>query len=99
MTFYNFDASSVLCFHGKMKTIMKCTIIPVFLVTCLATQAAVNDSNRYQVIGERNPFGLKPPQQAPVETAPAPAIPKVFLTGITDITGIKQADRKSTRLN
>src|SRR5438094_844219 len=73
-----------------MKTLVKCASFG-FIVAGLAAQAAVNDANRYVGIGERNPFGLKPIQQAPVETSAPPAIPKVLLTGITDITGVKQA--------
>jgi hypothetical protein len=50
-------------------------------------------ANRYQKIPERNLFGLKeiPPDVPPTNKEPPPALPKVFLTGITTLLGNKIA--------
>src|SRR5580765_3423291 len=49
--------------------------------------------NPYQVIVERNPFGLKPvpPPPEPAPVAPATPPGKVILTGITTIFGTPRA--------
>jgi hypothetical protein len=50
--------------------------------------------NRYQVIIDRNPFGLRPippPPQPKVEEAPAPPPPDIKLTGITTLLGTPRA--------
>src|SRR5262245_43800763 len=48
--------------------------------------------NPYAKIPERNIFGLKEPPPAPVSNnEPAPALPKLYLTGITTILGNKRA--------
>lgn len=60
----------------------------------LTARAVANETGpeerNYQVIVERNPFGLKPPPPPPTN-APAVAQPKdeVFLTGITSIGGAR----------
>ncbi|MBI3879141.1 MAG: hypothetical protein HY301_03640 [Verrucomicrobia bacterium] len=52
---------------------------------------AIATENPYQVIWERNPFQLKPPVVAPLETNAPPAPPSnIELTGITTYTGEKQ---------
>jgi len=60
-----------------------------------AVQAIVPGSTgqTYNAIPERNLFGLKPPQALPepVKEAPPPPLPKVILTGVTDILGMKLA--------
>jgi hypothetical protein len=57
-------------------------------------QAIVNDgTNQYGNIAKRNVFGLKDPvivTKQPIEQPPAP-LPKITLTGIATITGIKMA--------
>ncbi len=61
-------------------------------LTTLEVGAAATARTReaYQIISERNPFGLKPPpppvEAAPVETKlPPPAKVDIFLTGITTV--------------
>jgi hypothetical protein len=51
------------------------------------------DSSRYQKIAERNMFGLRetPEIAQPAKTEVAPALPKIFLTGITTLGGYKRA--------
>lgn len=61
-------------------------------VLALTAYAVTNETGSegrpYQVIVERNPFGLKPPPPPPTN-APAVAAPKdeIFLTGLTSIGG------------
>src|SRR6266436_2076825 len=61
------------------------------LLVCVAAQGGRADSkpNPYQVIAERNPFGLKPPPPPPDNTPPPPGVPlgTVVLTGITSRSG------------
>ena len=45
----------------------------------------------YNAIPDRNLFGLKPPQVLPEPVKEAPPLPKVILTGVTDILGMKLA--------
>jgi hypothetical protein len=48
-------------------------------------------SDRYQIISERNAFGLRPPAEPlAVNSSPVP-LPKITLTGITTILGDKRA--------
>ena len=47
--------------------------------------------NPYEKIPERNIFGLKEPPPVQVTNEPAPALPKLSLTGITTILGYKRA--------
>src|SRR5262245_31503023 len=57
-------------------------------------QAIVSDSTgqTYKAIPERNMFGLKPkPPEPEPPVPPPPPLPKVILTGVTDIVGKKIA--------
>jgi hypothetical protein len=58
------------------------------LTAYAVTNETVSEDRNYQVIVERNPFGLKPPPTPPTN-APAVTQPKdeIFLTGITSIGG------------
>jgi len=51
-------------------------------------------ANDYSEVPEQNLFGLKPPQ-AIQQSAPAPQLPKIVLTGITTILGNKRALMKT----
>src|SRR5213594_2931161 len=65
----------------------------LFLAGTLSWASAEVRSNPYQVIVERNPFGLKPPPPPPDPTPPAPVTPpsKVLLTGFTSVSGPPRA--------
>lgn len=62
------------------------------LVICpLASAGALRASGKaYQVIAERNVFGLRP-EPAPVPPTPPPPLPNIKLTCITTILGDKRA--------
>jgi hypothetical protein len=62
------------------------------IVTCslVAAAGATVLSNPYLEIPARNVFGLRPPQPARVRPPPAP-LPRIMLTGITTILGVKRA--------
>ena len=64
-------------------------LTPLFFASALSSAWAEVRSNPYQVIVERNPFGLKPPPPPPDPTPPGPVIPppKVILTGIVSAFG------------
>ena len=67
------------------------TLIALFVVGFGLTASAELKDNPYQVIIDRNPFGLRPippPPVAVVETnPPAPPPPDIKLTGITTLLG------------
>ena len=67
------------------------TITPAVLLVLLAAKSAAGDTNRFNLIPERNVFSLKTP--AIVANAPPPAIPRalVKLTGLTSIPPDKWA--------
>jgi hypothetical protein len=64
------------------------------LLACTAAGVPSRDGgNPYAKIPERNIFGLRevPPAVQPTTNEPAPALPKLYLTGITTILGNKRA--------
>jgi hypothetical protein len=80
-------------------------LAPIALISLSAALSAEVRDNPYQLIIERNPFGLKPPPPpppAPIETnAPAAPPPDIKLTGITTLLGtprvMLQVEDKQTK--
>ncbi len=63
-------------------------LLGLSLVVCGATHAKVlGPSNPYEIVVERNVFGLKPPPAPP--EPPKPPLPKITLTGMANILGKK----------
>jgi hypothetical protein len=52
---------------------------------------AASSENPYQGIVQRNVFDVRPPPAPIVEAPPAPPLPEIWLNGLTDILGRKQA--------
>ena len=73
--------------HGTIKGLLGGVIVAGF---SLGAYAELKD-NPYQVIIERNPFGLRPipppPPPPPPEAAPTPPPPDIKLTGISTLLG------------
>ena len=77
-----------------MKVSCKSLCISGSALFCLGALAVPPDAaNRYQKIPERNVFGLKEiqPEAQQTKAEPLPALPKLFLTGITTLLGNKIA--------
>jgi hypothetical protein len=72
--------------HGK---ILVCILSG--LVVCMEAEAVPNaPGNPYQIIPARNVFNLKKEQPKVIEEPPVP-LPKIMLTGITTLHGLKRA--------
>ena len=59
-----------------------------FTALCLTTSGMATE-NEYTRIATRNVFGLRPTPEAPVATHQPTTLPRIILTGITDILGEK----------
>jgi hypothetical protein len=70
--------------------ILVCASIGIVLGASVGAALSEAPAAQYQVIPERNAFGLQPPPQT-TPTATPPPVPKITLTGITTILGNKRA--------
>ena len=67
-----------------------CLLLGIFLSHAASALVAGPSQDHYQLILDRNMFGLRAPQEVANEPPP-PQLPKLLLTGITTILGDRRA--------
>jgi len=92
-----------IALNGNVNVMMQTrTIVASLLAGLVTCSGAAGDgvpeatANPFQTITERNVFHLSPPPPPPEPVPTKPPTPKIFLTGITTLGGVKRALLKAT---